>query len=43
MKLLTLTQFNDGMTITPGVFIRKNQLWYSDDDTGVLVKTSFSF
>ena len=30
---------NDGMTITPGVFIKEG----ATDDTGVIVKTSFSF
>jgi len=33
---------NDGMTITPGVFIKEAE-GNADDDTGVLVKTSFSF
>ena len=33
---------NDGMTITPGVFIKESGTT-ADDDTGVLVKTSFSF
>ena len=33
---------NDGMTITPGVFISETGA-ATDDDTGVLVKTSFSF
>jgi len=32
---------NDGMTITPGVYIKEAST--GDDDTGVLVKTSFSF
>ena len=32
---------NDGMTITPGVYIKEASS--GDDDTGVLVKTSFSF
>jgi len=32
---------NDGMTITPGVYI--SEAASGDDDTGVLVKTSFSF
>jgi len=32
---------NDGMTITPGVFIR--EVANADDQTGVIVKTSFSF
>ena len=31
---------NDGMTITPGVFIRETA---GDDMTGFAVKTSFSF
>ena len=31
---------NDGMTITPGIFIRETS---GDDLTGVAVKTSFSF
>ena len=31
---------NDGMTITPGVFIKEQS---GDDQTGVIVKTSFSF
>ena len=31
---------NDGMTITPGVFIREQD---GDDETGFAVKTSFSF
>ena len=37
---------NDGMTITPGVFIKEaadSEAGKSLDDTGVLVKTSFSF
>jgi hypothetical protein len=33
---------NDGMTITPGVYIKEAAAG-TDDDTGVLVKTSFSF
>ena len=32
---------NDGMTVTPGVFIKEASS--GDDDTGILVKTSFSF
>jgi len=32
---------NDGMTVTPGVYIKEASS--GDDDTGVLVKTSFSF
>ena len=31
---------NDGMTITPGVFIKETA---GDDETGVVVTTSFSF
>ena len=31
---------NDGMTITPGIFIKEQS---GDDQTGVIVKTSFSF
>jgi len=33
---------NDGMTITPGVYIKEAAAG-TDDDTGILVKTSFSF
>jgi len=32
---------NDGMTVTPGIFIQEND--GSDDETGIAVKTSFSF
>ena len=32
---------NDAMTITPGIFIQEND--GSDDETGIAVKTSFSF
>ena len=34
---------NDGMTITPGVYVKESSTSGVDDDTGVLVKTSFSF
>ena len=34
---------NDGMTITPLVFIKEVAAANSDDETGVMVKTSFSF
>ena len=34
---------NDGMTITPGVYIKEASTAGADDDTGVIVKTSFSF
>ena len=32
---------NDGVTITPGIFIK--EVANADDQTGVIVKTSFSF
>ncbi len=32
---------NDGMTITPGIFVK--EVNNADDETGVIVKTSFSF
>ena len=34
---------NDGMTITPAVFILENNETGEEDETGVVVKTSFSF
>ena len=34
---------NDGMTITPLVFVKENATAGQDDTTGVMVKTSFSF
>ena len=34
---------NDGMTITPLVFSKENSTAGQDDETGVMVKTSFSF
>ena len=34
---------NDSMTITPALFILENNLAGQDDQTGVVVKTSFSF
>ena len=34
---------NDGMTITPLVFIKETSTAGVDDETGVMVKTSFSF
>ena len=34
---------NDGMTITPAVFILENNGTGETDETGVVVKTSFSF
>ena len=34
---------NDGMTITPLVFIKENSAAGVPDETGLLVKTSFSF
>ena len=34
---------NDGMTITPVVYIKENSAANTDDETGVMLKTSFSF
>ena len=34
---------NDSMTITPAVFILENNLANEEDETGIVVKTSFSF
>ena len=34
---------NDGMTITPVVFVKETSTTGVDDETGVMVKTSFSF
>ena len=34
---------NDGMTITPLIFVKENATAGADDTTGVMVKTSFSF
>ena len=34
---------NDGMSITPLVFIKENAVSTVDDETGLMVKTSFSF
>ena len=34
---------NDSMTITPAMFILENNAAGQDDQTGVVVKTSFSF
>ena len=34
---------NDGMTITPLVFVKEVAAAGQDDTTGVMVKTSFSF
>ena len=34
---------NDGMTITPLVYIQEDNTTGVDDTTGVMVKTSFSF
>ena len=34
---------NDGMTITPLVFMKENAVTGTDDETGAMVKTSFSF
>ena len=34
---------NDGMTITPLIFTKENSTDGVDDETGMMVKTSFSF
>jgi len=34
---------NDGMSVTPLVFIKENAVTGVDDETGVMVKTSFAF
>ena len=34
---------NDGMTITPLVYVKEVSTTGSDDETGMMVKTSFSF
>ena len=34
---------NDGMTVTPLVFVKDIDTAGTDDTTGVMVKTSFSF
>ena len=34
---------NDGMSVTPLVFVKENAVTGTDDETGVMVKTSFSF
>ena len=34
---------NDGMTITPAIFIKETAGATVDDETGIVVKTSFSF
>jgi len=34
---------NDGMTVTPLVFVKENSRSGIDDETGLMVKTSFSF
>ena len=34
---------NDGMSVTPLIFIKDNAVSGTDDETGVMVKTSFSF
>ena len=36
-------EINDGMTITPLVYVKETDRTFSDDKTGVMVKTSFSF
>ena len=34
---------NDGMSVTPLVFIKQNAETGVEDETGLMVKTSFSF
>ena len=34
---------NDSMTITPAIFMIENNAAGAEDETGVVVKTSFSF
>ena len=34
---------NDGMSITPLVFVKENAVAGTDDETGLMVKTSFAF
>ncbi len=34
---------NDGMTITPLIYVKENAAANTDDQTGIMVKTSFSF
>ena len=34
---------NDGMTITPLIYVKENSTSGVDDETGLMVKTSFSF
>ena len=34
---------NDGMTITPAIYLLENSGTGEEDETGVVVKTSFSF
>ena len=36
-------EINDGMTITPLVYVKETDRTNSDDLTGIMVKTSFSF
>ena len=34
---------NDGMTVTPLIYVKENSLGGTPDEGGVMVKTSFSF
>ena len=34
---------NDGMTVTPLVYVKEGATTADSDETGVMVKTSFSF
>jgi len=42
-ELFYTYNLNDGMTITPAIFVIENNAAGADDQTGVVVKTSFSF
>ena len=35
--------YADGITITPLMFVKENAAANTDDETGIFVKTSFSF
>ena len=34
---------NDGMTVTPLIYIKEDTVAANPDETGIMVKTSFSF
>ncbi len=35
--------YADGITITPAIYVKENAAVNTDDETGLLLKTSFSF